>query len=58
MTKKDFEIIAAIITRIKGVGKNEYKRQEIAVMFSDDSENHFPQFKSDVFLRACGVPSN
>jgi len=51
MTKKDFEVIAAIIARIE----TKHIREVVAAKFVVDFNDRFMRFKPEMFYRACDV---
>jgi hypothetical protein len=55
MTKKDFELIAAVCrTRLYG-DLTKAQRDTVAAHFADALERTNPRFDRERFLKACGV---
>jgi hypothetical protein len=56
VTKKDFEVIADVI---KGMpGDEVLDKSDVALAFAKRLKLINPSFKTDLFLRACGVKAS
>jgi|TARA_B100000959_G_C14417139_1_gene392885 hypothetical protein len=52
MTRKDYQLIASVISRLPDDGT----RETAAIMFAKELQNENKRFKGEYFFRACLLP--
>jgi hypothetical protein len=60
MTRKDYQLIARSLARVKGntpTRAHEIARIDVALALATDLANANPAFDRDIFLKACGAMS-
>lgn len=51
MSRKDFELIASVVSRVTNVTNRRFLAEE----FANELQHTNPQFKRQRFIEACGV---
>jgi hypothetical protein len=54
MTRKDYQLIASVISRLPDDGT----RETAAIMFAKELQNENSRFKSNYFFKACLLTEN